>query len=433
MELKIEKGFDDQGIQVVRAVVDTIQQCNLRCKYCHPGEVWKQTHLKASAVEGVLRAAEANSLLEVTLSGGEITLHPELAQILEATHLLKRTVATFITNATKITPELAERIKESNVGRICVSIDGADEETHNSARGNNFRKVMQGLDALRKAEKDITIISVAHHKNYKRLLELSHMLANAGLATQHHLCAPSYSGEAKKYYQEFRLRDEEFEELQQTLDGHFEDLRKKGLYVTFNSYWPAIGKRSKVDVSREITLVQLTEQLKDCYLIVRADGDVRLTSAAWGRETIGDAVIGNLNREEADSLFRKVDAIYRDGAVRQLPREIEATHKFHVGANADKATTDWLLEHRDDAPSVLPMIPITPLSGSDILEREISLNELHDLAARIAAAEDRYRIILNPSGVYVLFDRKSTHVTFLKESEIRQIDSFLNSAVALAG
>ncbi len=77
---------------------------------------------------------------EITLTGGEITLHPQFLQILEATHILDRTTSTFVTNATRITPELARDIGISNVGRVCVSLDGPDAQTHNSRRGNNFEK-----------------------------------------------------------------------------------------------------------------------------------------------------------------------------------------------------------------------------------------------------------------------------------------------------
>ena len=56
-----------------------------------------------------------------------------------------------------------------------------------------------------------------------------------------------------------------------------------------------------------MTLVQLTEQLKDCYVIVRPNGDVRLTSAAWG-ETVGNAIIGNLLVDGAGLAFKMLVA-----------------------------------------------------------------------------------------------------------------------------
>jgi len=130
------------------------------------------------------------------------------------------------------------------------------------------------------------------------------------------------------------------------VDDVFEDLNKQGLYVTFNSFWPATGERSNVNKSRTITLVQLTEQLKDCYVIIRPNGDIRLTSAAWGKETVGNAVVGNLNSESAEVCFERAEDAYAKGRVKQLPREVEAIHKFHYGIDTNPQLTDQILDDK---------------------------------------------------------------------------------------
>lgn len=106
---------------LLRAVVDGVQHCNLRCLYCHPGEVWRKQHLDADRIAAVFAAAEAAGLLEVVLSGGEITLHPQLDRVLYATSLLRRTASTLITNATLVDAEMAAQLGASNLTRICVS------------------------------------------------------------------------------------------------------------------------------------------------------------------------------------------------------------------------------------------------------------------------------------------------------------------------
>jgi sulfatase maturation enzyme AslB (radical SAM superfamily) len=63
-----KRGPGGAGLQVLRLVIDAIQECNLRCKYCHPGEVWVRRHLDAEYVRGILVAAERHGCLEVVLS-----------------------------------------------------------------------------------------------------------------------------------------------------------------------------------------------------------------------------------------------------------------------------------------------------------------------------------------------------------------------------
>lgn len=205
MELPIETGIHEEGIQTTRVVTDVINNCNLGCHYCHPNmDGWGGETLPAEQIGDIFQAAEDQSMLEVTLTGGEITMHPEFTQIMEATHMLDRTAVSFVTNATRITPQIVREIGNSNVDRVCVSVDGPDAESHNSRRGRNFETVMDGLRDLQETGKPITVISVVHKQNYQKMMELSEMLASQGLADQHHMCAASYSGAAKRVYHRLR-------------------------------------------------------------------------------------------------------------------------------------------------------------------------------------------------------------------------------------
>ncbi len=276
---------------------------------------------------------------------------------------------------------------------------------------------------MQETGKPITVISVAHHDNYRQITELSKFLAEHRLASQHHICAPSYSGSARKNYDKFRLRESEFFELQAMVDNVFKDLGQAGLYVRFNSFWPATGERSKIDQSRTITLVQLTEQLKDCYVIIRPNGDVRVTSAAWGRETVGNAVVGNLNIESAETSFERAENAYSRGEVRQLPREVEAVHKFHYGVDTNSQLTDKILDDKERGQYLVEMIPIRPLSESDLFLISLSEQDIVYFSTLIKNNPERYRIINIANNSYILFDRITTHATLLKPKEAMAISN----------
>ncbi len=402
----------------MRVVVDAVQQCNLRCLYCHPGEVWRRQHLDASRIREVFSATEQIGLLEVVLSGGEITMHPQLPEILDATRLLERTASTLITNATLVDDSVAAALGRSSLTRICVSIDGIDNDTHGSARGKNLRRVLGGLRRIRATGKPVTVITVVHQRNISHVLKLSEWLAQMSLADQHHLCAPSYSGEAREHYDELKLRLQDFFALQRAVDEIHAQLRQRGLFVTFNSFWPATGRRSRVvEGGRTITLQQLSEQVKDSLVHVRPNGEVRLAAASWGRETVGNAVIGNVHTTPVSELFAAADRTYRDGRVGQLPREIEAAHKFQLGDDADQGATDTLIDKRRPPDDTTQLVPIRPLSDLSLLDNPLDTEALDELAATARHDPGNIRCVRHATGLSIVFDRRQSHVTLLDPRE----------------
>lgn len=406
---------------LLRLVIDAVNECNLRCSYCHPGQTWRSQQLDVPRVAEACRAAEASGVLEVVLTGGEITLHHDFEAVLDTTHLLERAAACLITNATTMTRETSRMIAASNLSRVCTSVDGVDNQTHGSARGKNLRRVLAGLDLINDSGKPVTVITVVHRGNWRRVIELSDFLAARGLAAQHHLCAPSYSGEARENYPRLALAEHEFHRVQELVDRHHHRLAAAGLYLTFNSTWPATGHRTlTVNPGRTITLQQLSEQLKSSLANVRPDGQFRLQAATWGREVVGGAaVLGSMNDVPVADLLARANQLVADGAVRQLPREVEARHKFQLGADADRARTDHLIGgHTATAPDLSDLVVETaPLAGIEehwILNNPLPFSQVIDDLTR---RPGDHRIGRHPTGTVLVFDRRRSMTTLLRPAE----------------
>jgi MoaA/NifB/PqqE/SkfB family radical SAM enzyme len=413
-----ESGPRGAGLQVLRIVIDGVQECNLRCLYCHPGEVWRTRQLDAGAIGDVLVAADEYGCLEVVLSGGEITMHQQLGDILQATHRVRRSTVTLISNATLLTSACIDALTDTNVTRICVSLDGVDNETHGSARGKNLKTVLSGLRAVQATGREITVISVAHQRNFRRLVELSRFLADSGVAGQHHLCATSYSGTAREHYPDLKLRLEDYFALQAEVDEAHAELRRAGVFLTFNSFWPATGQRSSVvDGSRIITLQQVVEQRKDALVHIRPDGEFRLAAISWGRETVGAAAIGNVLQDDLSSLMSRADELFRSDALGQLPRAVEAMHKFQVGQGAAEAATNALIDS-DDAPAALTdLIPIDRLPNLSLFDNPLRPTEVDQTVAEMQADPAAFRVVKHASGPILVFNRRRSHVLLLRGDE----------------
>ena len=415
---------DAHSVQTISVVADVIDNCNHACIYCHPMEngKWGGALLSADQVGDVLRASGEAGALEVLLTGGAITMHPEVNGIMDQTRDLERTAVAMVTNATLITSGVVEAIRSSGITRICVSLDGPDAAMHDPRRGRGkFTKALDGLHALQETGKPVTVISVLDRRTYPGILELSWMLADQGLADQHHMCAPSYSGSARRSYGEYALALPDYHDVQALVDSSYQNLLDAGLYVTFNSFWPATGDHGASEQPRTLTLSQARERTKDLYAIVRPNGDVRTAAAAWGRETVGDAVVGNLAEETASTLLERADAAYRTRNIRQLTREAEAGSKFQVGHYAGRPAADALLSMRstpfEELDLPVPTQPVRPLSELDMLANPFGDMDMANLAWQIAASPEQWRLVSHASGIDVAFNRATSHVTLLKPEE----------------
>ncbi|WP_327110308.1 radical SAM protein [Nocardia sp. NBC_01730] len=387
----------------------------MRCKYCHPGEVWLQQQLPVAEVRQALDAAEQSGILEVVLTGGEITMHNDLQGILEATHGLERCASTLITNATTITPTTQARLEASNLARICTSVDGVTNELHGSARGKNLPKVLEGLRRLHDTGKPITVVTVVHQGNWERVIELTAYLAAHQLAGQHHLCAPSFSGQAREHYPGLALRERDFYRVQSLVDQHHRQMLNRGVYLTFNSFWPATGLSSDItNPGRSITLQQLSEQVKDTLCNIRPNGEFRLQASTWGREMVGNAVVGSVHTQNVSDLLMSAESLLATGSALQLPRETEARHKFQVGDDADREATQHLIGRVDGPPPAVDMIPITSVDGHWLMSNSL---DPAAVAARLRAAPTDHRITRHPTGQVLVFDRPRSLVTLLRTEE----------------
>jgi hypothetical protein len=267
--------------------------------------------------------------------------------------------------------------------------------------------VLRGLHLLQETGKPITVLSVAHQRNKDGLLKLSEFLASKGLANQHNITAVSRSGLARDKYDEMRLTDADFHSIQSRVDSAHQTLQDQGLDLVFTSYWLATGDRSQARNPRELTLFELSEQLKNCNVVVRVNGDVQLTTAAWAREFLVDGVVGNVREKDPSKLFSEAGVIYNAGGALQIPREAEAREKYGLGGETS---------------AKVELIPVIPIGKFDLLGQALKNGQLEQLAAGVQSNPDNYRLV-NSNDIYVLFNKGLSHVTLLRAGEAERMDT----------
>ncbi len=162
------------------------RKCNLTCTHCYinagPGAI-------DTSSKGELSTEEAKTFITdlatikvplLMFSGGEPLMRPDFWELAEFAQDKALTTA-MSTNGTLITPKIADKIKESGIEYVGVSLDGANSATHDAIRNQPgcFDKSVKALeycnDAGVKTGVRITVTK-DNIRDVDSLIDLAHSL-----------------------------------------------------------------------------------------------------------------------------------------------------------------------------------------------------------------------------------------------------------------
>jgi AdoMet-dependent heme synthase len=163
--------------------------CNLRCIHCRATatELMSPADLPTGKALNIISqiADFGNPIL--VLSGGEPLYRQDIFKLAEyATSRGLRTA--LATNGTLVTKDIAERIKNSGIKRVSISLDGADAITHDTFRGipGAFEAAIYGMRNLQELGVSVQInTTIARHNAHQlpEVLELARRLGADALHT----------------------------------------------------------------------------------------------------------------------------------------------------------------------------------------------------------------------------------------------------------
>lgn len=120
--------------------ISVTDYCNIRCFFCsNEGMVEEKRgtkHIERSDFNYLAEVLVRNGLTNLSMTGGEPTLHPEIEQLVEDTERLKVPVRFFHTNGIALTPNLIKLL--SGFSKVAVSIHAGNYET--------WRKINRGSE-----------------------------------------------------------------------------------------------------------------------------------------------------------------------------------------------------------------------------------------------------------------------------------------------
>ncbi|MCX7816259.1 MAG: heme b synthase [Syntrophales bacterium] len=193
---------------------EVTRRCNLACIHC-------RADAKSEGGVGELTTEEAKKfLLEVSklgrpvliLTGGEPLLRGDIFDLADYGNSLGLKVV-MATNGTLVDRSVAREIKKVGIQRVSVSLDGADENSHDTVRGMRgaFNGALRGIRMLVRENVEFQINTTVTENNVHQLRDI-HKLAVLLGAAAHHVFFLVPVGRGKGLVEK-GLKSEEYEEV----------------------------------------------------------------------------------------------------------------------------------------------------------------------------------------------------------------------------
>ena len=163
-----------------RATVRVLSTCDNSCVFCGQHGTADSAPDRAT-ITSLLRACRSRSS-EVTLIGGEPTLHPELPSIVAEARALGFSRVGVQTNGRR--PELMRALAAAGLTDLHASIHGAVAAAHDFHTGveGSFALALATLSEARAVGLDLVVTTVLTRSNARGLAEVAQLLAARGTA-----------------------------------------------------------------------------------------------------------------------------------------------------------------------------------------------------------------------------------------------------------
>lgn len=122
--------------------------CNLRCKHCYQSAgTAASDELRLEEKIRVVRDLADAGVVAVALSGGEPLIHPHFFPVVAEARKRGMFVAV-ATNGTMIDEKMAQRLRDSGIGYVEISLDSTQPGLHDEFRGvvGSWKRTIEGIE-----------------------------------------------------------------------------------------------------------------------------------------------------------------------------------------------------------------------------------------------------------------------------------------------
>lgn len=159
---------DQTGREIDYMRISITDRCNLRCKYCMPGDIETTDMANLLTYEEIVKVTETAVSLgirHVRLTGGEPLVRRGCVELVKKIKNISGIDTVGMTTNGVLLAEYARTLKEAGLDSVNVSLDTLDETEFQRLTGRNeLKAVLAGIRAAQEAEIPVKINTV-HYKN----------------------------------------------------------------------------------------------------------------------------------------------------------------------------------------------------------------------------------------------------------------------------
>lgn len=292
-----------------KALLKITDRCDLRCAHCFVSATAEGTDMSVASIARAIPRLKEARVANVTLTGGEPLVHPELPKI------LKRLVeggfeVTVCTNAVSLSDELLCLVERLDHVSFNVSLDGITADSHGKFRGRreSFEATLENSRRLGRAGllKGVlsTPNSLASGDEYDALFDLAN-----DLGADYLLMNPLSSfGRGIRSRRRLRADDRTMSEIQTRIDDASGDESPEAVFIRFpNESRPLSGC-----IAGDIIYVFVNGDVAVCPYLVFA------TENPGAKHRRDEFIVGNL---------------FGDGDIASKLDAYKFHERYSVGAN----------------------------------------------------------------------------------------------------
>jgi radical SAM protein with 4Fe4S-binding SPASM domain len=201
-------------------------RCNLRCLHCYRDGEWPPGILETDEIVGILDQVARAGTIFFLFTGGEIFLRRDFFEIYDEARR-RGLLVTLFTNATMITPSIADRLAENPPYGLEITLYGFSKGTYERVTGveGSREKCYRGVELLLERNVRLTLKTVVMRTNRHEFMDMFHFAEERGIRfrwdTQ---INPNFNG--SQIPCNVRLSPEEVVDLEFSVPQRVEDYRR---------------------------------------------------------------------------------------------------------------------------------------------------------------------------------------------------------------
>jgi len=168
--------------KLYNVVFELNNKCNWKCKHCYIPE-HNNWGMNKETIFNILKQLRENGVFELTLTGGEIFIRPDIIEIVEKAREMFFKVNLF-TNVSLLNEKKIKKLSECYISQISCTIFSLDHKIHDYITGINgsFNKAMTNINLIKKYKIPLQIKTILTNVNYRDTKEISEFCSKNGFS-----------------------------------------------------------------------------------------------------------------------------------------------------------------------------------------------------------------------------------------------------------